>query len=104
MDNNNESIFSTISLKQETVEKLKTVKSCFQLGKKKSVTYDDIINLVLEKGLEITEPRISKILALAKESSEDESVAIPLSPIVPDPSPHYDEDMPEDIINPTHDE
>ncbi len=70
MERNNE--FSSISLKTETVEKLKTIKSCYQIARKKAINYDELINRLIEAGFEKFDPKVHKIYQLSIEEETDE--------------------------------
>ena len=61
-----------MTLKNETVELLQTVKSCFQLGRKKSITYDELIVTLVRKGLVVVDPKVARLLELTIEAEEDQ--------------------------------
>lgn len=63
----------TITLKCETIELLQTVKSCFQLGRKKNISYDEIITTLIEKGLVVIDPKVAKLLEFTM-CSDDEQI------------------------------
>lgn len=61
----------SVSLKFETVELLKTLKSCFHLGRKKDLSYDEIVTLLIMKGLESIDPKVNKLLQLSLETDDN---------------------------------
>lgn len=63
----------SVSLKRETVELLKTVKSCFLLGRKKEISYDELISLLVQKGLSVIDPKVAKLFELSLISDDGES-------------------------------
>lgn len=63
----------SVSLKRETVELLKTVKSCFLLGRKKEISYDELISLLIQKGLSVIDPKVAKLFELSMISDDEES-------------------------------
>lgn len=63
-----------VLLKYETVEMLQTLKSSYTLARKKNITYDEIINLLIEKGLEAMDPKVNAIYKMATEC-QDETVS-----------------------------
>lgn len=63
----------SVSLKNETVELLKTVKSCFLLGRKKDVSYDELITLLIEKGLSVIDPKVAKLLEFTMCSDDEQT-------------------------------
>lgn len=54
-----------VLLKNETVETLQTLKSSYTLARKKNVTYDEIISMLIEKGLEAMDPKVHAIYMMA---------------------------------------
>lgn len=63
-----------VLLKYETVEMLQTLKSSYTLARKKNITYDEIINMLIEKGLEAMDPKVNVIYKMATEC-QDETVS-----------------------------
>ena len=63
-----------VLLKYETVEMLQTLKSSYTLARKKNITYDEIINMLIEKGLEAMDPKVNAIYKRATEC-QDETVS-----------------------------
>lgn len=63
----------SVSLKVETIELLKTVKSCFLLGRKKEISYDELIGLLIQKGLSVIDPKVAKLFELSMISDDEES-------------------------------
>ena len=62
----------SVSLKNETVELLKTVKSCYLLGRKKELSYDELIVLLIEKGLPSVDPKVAKLLEFTMETEDEQ--------------------------------
>lgn len=62
----------SVSLKVETIELLKTVKSCFLLGRKKEISYDELISLLVQKGLSVIDPKVAKLFELSLISDNGE--------------------------------
>lgn len=62
----------SVSLKVETIELLKTVKSCFLLGRKKEISYDELISLLVQKGLSVIDPKVAKLFELSLISDDGE--------------------------------
>lgn len=63
---------TSISIKSETFELLQSIKSCFQLGLKKNLTYDEIIRSYLPAGISALEPKVSRLLEIIAEVDEPE--------------------------------
>ena len=61
-----------LTLKNETVELLQTVKSCFQLGRKKNITYDELIVTLVQKGLATVDPKVARLLELTIEAEDEQ--------------------------------
>lgn len=59
-----------VLLKNETVETLQTLKSSYTLARKKNVTYDEIICMLIEKGLEAMDPKVHAIYMMATEDQD----------------------------------
>jgi len=70
----NKSNFTSISLRTETFELLSSIKSCFQLKYKKSISYDEIIKTYLIDGIEAKEPQIAEILNFVNKSSGQQTI------------------------------
>lgn len=64
----------SVSLKNETVELLKTVKSCYLLGRKKELSYDELIILLIEKGLPTVDPKVAKLLEFTMETEDEQEL------------------------------
>ena len=64
----------SVSLKNETVELLKTVKSCYLLGRKKELSYDELIILLIEKGLPSVDPKVAKLLEFTMETEYEQEL------------------------------
>lgn len=64
----------SVSLKNETVELLKTVKSCYLLGRKKELSYDELIILLIEKGLPSVDPKVAKLLEFTMETEDEQEL------------------------------
>lgn len=71
MEKQNE--FSSISLKSQTVEKLKTIKSCFQIARKQNINYDELINQLIDNGLPLIDKKVHKIYELSEEDDQQEN-------------------------------
>lgn len=69
---NNKLRNTSISLRTETYDLLQSIKSCFQLKNRKSITYDEIIRNFVMAGIDAKEPQLSQILNLI-----DNSIATP---------------------------
>ena len=61
----------SVLLKNETVEVLKTLKSSYALARKKNITYDELINMLIEKGLETVDPKVNAIYRMVTENDEN---------------------------------
>lgn len=65
-----------VLLKYETVEMLQTLKSSYTLARKKNITYDEIINMLIEKGLEAMDPKVNAIYKMATATEcQDETMS-----------------------------
>lgn len=64
----------SVSLKNETVELLKTVKSCYLLGRKKELSYDELIVLLIEKGLPSVDLKVAKLLEFTMETEDEQEL------------------------------
>lgn len=72
--------YTSISVSKETFEMLNSIKSCFQLKKKKNVTYNEIIRDYVMAGLEAKEPKLVRILALITETEDEGGDAVAEEP------------------------
>lgn len=73
-----------ISFPADVFELLQTVQSGYQLVHKTSITYPELVRLLIEKGLESTEPKVYQVIQLLNMKEENqvkeqatESVGVP---------------------------
>lgn len=63
----------SVSLKNETLEFLQMIKSCYMLGKKRNTSYDDIIVTFVKEGIKTQEPKVYEIFKLASETASEDN-------------------------------
>ena len=61
----------TMTIKQETFDLLQMVKSCFQLGRKQNISYDDLISKIIKEGLATIDPKVDALFKMATESQNE---------------------------------
>lgn len=63
----------TFTVSRETIEMLKAVKSSYQVARRKTLTYDQIIQKLIPTGLMHDDDKTFRIFEIASETEEDTS-------------------------------
>lgn len=72
MDNNtNKKKTFTFTVSKETIEMLKAVKSSYQVARRKTLTYDQIIQKLIPTGLMHDDDKTYRIFEIATEQQEE---------------------------------
>lgn len=62
---------TTITIKQESLDLIKTIKSCFQIGRHRDITIDEILQELLVQGLKANDSKVWKIFELSTIEEEN---------------------------------
>lgn len=58
---------TSVSLKKETYDLMQTIRSCYQLCHKKTITYDEMVNTFLMEGLKAADPKVAQVMELVSD-------------------------------------
>lgn len=64
--------YRSVSVSEETMDLLKTIKSCYQLATRETVTYDELISQLVTAGLKQNYPRVYAMLSLVSAEQKAE--------------------------------
>ena len=62
--------YRSVSVSAQTMDLLMTVKSCYQLATRETVTYDELISRLVTAGLKESYPRVYEMLSMVSEQQK----------------------------------